>query len=85
MKELFAAINHVCSSVEAKILITIIAHEDEGLFAPTPEYMLLMTGITQKNHYFANRKKLIEKGYINISPNGALSANREKIIFDYNT
>lgn len=85
MKELFAAINHVCSSIEAKILITIIAHEDEGLFAPTPEYMLRMTGITRKNHYFANRKKLVEKGYINISPDGTISINKGKIISDYNT
>ena len=83
MKDLFAAINNLCTSIESKILITIIAHENDILFAPTAEYMLRMTGITRKNHYFANRKKLIEKGYINMGQDGALSINKEKIMSDY--
>lgn len=81
---LFAAINRLCTGVESKILFTIIAHTSNKPFIPTTEYMLNMTGLTQKNHYFVNRKKLIDKGYINIASDGSLGIDINKIISDYN-
>lgn len=81
---LFTAINRLCTGVESKILFTIIAHTNNKPFIPTTEYMLIMTGLTQKNHYFVNRKKLVDKGYINIATDGSLGINVNKIVSDYN-
>lgn len=80
-KELFAAINTLFTGVESKILITIIGHG--WPFMPSIKYMLKMTGLTQNNHYFINRKKLIDNGYIVLQENGTMSVNTNKILNEY--
>lgn len=81
-RDLFIAINNLCTGVESKILFTIIGHEHDSLFTPSSEYMMNMTGLTQKNHYFVNRKKLMDKGYIQIGADG-MRVNMNAILQDY--
>lgn len=72
--DLFSAINNLCTGSEGKILMSIIGG------CSSTEDMLKMTGITKSNHYFAIRKKLIDKGYITINP---MCVNSDKILSDY--
>ena len=72
--DLFAAINNICTGSEGKILMALIGGPS------STNDMLKMTGITKPNHYFAIRKKLINKGYINSS----MQVDSNKIMFDYN-
>lgn len=72
--DLFSAINNICTGSEGKILMSIIGG------CSSTEDMLKMTGITKSNHYFAIRKKLINKGYISLDP---IRVNSDKILSDY--
>ena len=80
--ELFAAINNLLPGNEAKLLLTLLGCKGDGSFAPSTKYILNMTGISKPNHYFSTRKKLEEKGYIEIDEDGNLYINTEKILKD---
>ena len=73
--DLFSAINNICTGSEGKILMALIG----GVSSAND--MLKMTGITKPNHYFAIRKKLINKGYIDSS----MHVDSNKIMCDYNS
>ena len=82
-QDLFTAINHLCTGIESKILITAIGLEDNHCPAPTVDYMMAATGITQKNHYFVNRRKLIDKNYLSLNPDGTMHVHTSNILYDY--
>ena len=77
---LFAAINKKFTGNEAKILLTLLGCKGDGSFSPSTAYMLNMTGIKHPNHYFATRKKLEEKGYIELDEQGNIYIDINKII-----
>lgn len=81
-EDLFIAINNLCTGVESKILFAIIGHGENTPFIPKPTYMQKLTGLTQQNHYYINRKKLIDKGYIVMDRDG-LHVNTDAILNDY--
>lgn len=78
--ELFAAVNNLLPGNEAKLLLTLLGCKGDGSFCPSTQYILNMTGITKPNHYFSARKKLEEKGYLEIDEEGNLYINTEKIL-----
>jgi hypothetical protein len=77
--ELFAKINSVCTYNEQKVLLTLLGCKGDGSFCPSTQYMLSMTGISRPNHYFAVRKQLIDKGYIE-EKDGDLYISVDKIL-----
>ena len=77
--ELFAKINSVFTYNEQKVLLTLLGCKGDGSFCPSTQYMLNMTGITRPNHYFAVRKQLIDKGFIE-EQDGDLYISVEKIL-----
>ncbi len=78
--DLFSAINKLCPGNEAKILLTLLGCKGDGSFSPSTQYILNMTGISKTNHYFATRKKLENKKYIEIDEDGSLHINTERIL-----
>lgn len=62
--ELFAAINHLCTGNEAKVLLTLLGCKGDGSFSPSTQYILNMTGIPKANHFHSIRKALTDKKYI---------------------
>ena len=78
--DLFVAINNKCPSTEAKILMTLLGCKGDGSFAPSTQYMLATTGITQPNNYFAARKRLMERGYIETDEEGNVYVNVDRIL-----
>ena len=81
--ELFAAINTLFNGNEAKLLLAFLGCKGDGSFSPSTKYMLKMTGITRPNHYFSTRKKLEDKGYIDLDDQGNLYINTKKIMDQY--
>ena len=77
---LFVAINNKCTGNEAKILLTLLGCKGDGSFCASTQYMLNATGITKPNHYFATRKKLEDKGYIETDEKGNIYINTQNII-----
>ena len=83
--DLFAAINTLFNGNEAKLLLTLLGCKGDGSFSPSTKYMLKMTGITRPNHYFATRKRLEDKNYIESDDQGNLYINTKKIMDQYNS
>lgn len=79
---LFVAINNLCTGVESKILFSILGYEPDELCPLTNSQIMKLSGFTQNNHYFVNRKKLVSKGYIVIGTNG-MHVNTDAIMKDY--
>lgn len=80
---IFVAINHLCTGNEAKILFALLGCKGDGSFSPSTKYMLTMTGIKKPNHYFATRKKLEDKKYIETDEQNNLYINIDNILKEY--
>ena len=80
--DVFAAVNNQCNGNEAKVLLTLLGCKGDGSFSPSTAYMLKMTGINRPNHYFEIRKKLEDKGYIELDEDGNLYIDVDKILED---
>ena len=77
--ELLRAINHLCTYIEAKILLAAIHYNGTK---PTFAQIQQLTGIPHSNNYFKVRKQLIDRGYLFIDDNGA-HVNTDVILKDY--
>ena len=77
--DLFAKINNTFTYNEQKILLALLGCKGDGTFSPSAQYILNITGIKNKNHYFAARKKLIENGYLEMQE-GNIYVNIDKIM-----
>lgn len=77
--ELLRAVNHLCTYIEAKILLAAIHYDGTK---PTFAQMQQLTGITYPNHYFKYRKQLVDRGYLFIDDNG-VHVNTDTILKDY--
>lgn len=78
--DLFAAINNQLSGNEAKVLLTLLGCKGDGSFSPSLGYMQKMTGISKPNNYYATRKKLEEKGFIQVDEQGNIYIDTQKIL-----
>lgn len=81
-RELLQAINNLCTYNEQKLLLTLLGCKGDGSFSPSTEYILGMSGITKPNHYYAARKNLEERNYIEVK-DGAIHVSTERILDDY--
>lgn len=79
---LFAAINHLCSGNEAKVLFALLSCKGDGSFSPTTQYMLDLTGIPKPNHFHSVRKALTDKGYLE-EKGGDIYIDTTKILEEY--
>lgn len=77
--ELLRAINHLCTYIEAKILLAAIHYNGTK---PTFAQIQQLTGIPHSNNYFRVRKQLIDRGYLCIDDNG-VHINADAILKDY--
>ena len=77
---LFSAINNQLSGNEAKVLLTLLGCKGDGSFSPSLGYMQKMTGISQPNNYYKTRKKLEDKGYIQVDEKGNIYVDTQKIL-----
>jgi hypothetical protein len=77
--ELLRAINHLCTYIEAKILLAAMHYDD---VRPTFAQIQQLTGIPHSNNYFKVRKQLIDSGYLFIDDNG-VHVNTNAILKDY--
>lgn len=77
--ELLSAIHHLCTYIEAKILLAAIHYNGTK---PTFTQIQQLTGIAYSNHYFKYRKQLIDRGYLFIDDNG-VHVNTNAILKDY--
>ena len=80
--DLFSAINNLFNGNESKILLTLLGCKGDGSFSPSTQYMLKMTGITKSNNYFKIRKKLEDKGYIQVDETGNIYVDVDQILAD---
>ena len=80
--DLFSAINNLFNGNESKILLTLLGCKGDGSFSPSTQYMLKMTGITKPNNYFKIRKKLEDKGYIQVDETGNIYVDVDQILAD---
>lgn len=80
--DLFIAINNLCTGNEAKILLTLLACKGDGSFSPNIQYMQNMTGISKPNNFYAIRKTLTDKKYIE-EQDGDIYINTEYILKKY--
>jgi hypothetical protein len=77
--ELLRAINHLCTYIEAKILLAVIHYNG---IRPTFTQIQQLTGIPHSNNYFRVRKQLVDRGYLFIDDNG-VHVNTDTILKDY--
>ncbi len=77
---LFSAINNQLGGNEAKVLLTLLGCKGDGSFSPSTAYMQKMTGITQPNNYYKTRKKLEDKGYIQVDQEGNIYIDTQRIL-----
>ena len=77
--ELLSAIHHLCTYIEAKILLAVIHYNG---IKPTFAQIQQLTGIAYPNHYFKYRKQLVDRGYLFIDDNG-VHVNPDAILKDY--
>ena len=78
--ELFAAVNTLFNGNEAKVMLALLGCKGDGSFSPSAQYIQSVTGITHPNNYYKTRKKLEEKGYIEVDKDGNLYINTQKIL-----
>lgn len=81
-KELLQAINHLCTYNEQRLLLTLLGCKGDGSFSPSIDYILSISGITKPNHYYAARKSLEDKGYLEIK-DGDIYVSPDIILDDY--
>lgn len=77
--DLLIAIHHLCTYTEYKILFAAAYYEGTN---PTFAEIQKITGITQPNNYFRERKQLVRLGYLTVDNNG-IHVNVDKILTDY--
>jgi hypothetical protein len=77
--ELLSAINHLCTYIEAKILLASMHYNGTK---PTFAQIQQLTGIPHSNNYFRVRKQLIDRDYLFIDDNGVY-INADAILKDY--
>ena len=77
---LFSAINNQLSGNEAKVLLTLLGCKGDRSFSPSTAYMLKMTGISQPNNYYKTKKRLEEKGYIQVDEQGNIYVDVHNIL-----
>ncbi len=77
--ELLRAINHLCTYIEAKILLASMHCNGTK---PTFAQIQQLTGIPHSNNYFRVRKQLVDRGYLFIDDNGVY-VNTDAILKDY--
>ena len=77
--ELLSSIHHLCTYIEAKILLATIHYDGTK---PTFVQMQQLTGIPHSNNYFRVRKQLVDRGYLFIDNNG-VHVNTDAILKDY--
>ena len=78
--ELFAAINQICNGNEAKVLLTLLGCKGDGSFAPSSAYVQRMSGITQPSNYYKIRAQLEKKGLIQVSSDGSIHIDAQRIV-----
>jgi hypothetical protein len=77
--DLLVAIHHLCTYTEYKILFAAAYYEGTN---PTFAEIQDVTGITQPNNYFRERKQLVRLGYLTVD-NNSMHVNVDKILADY--
>lgn len=75
---LIQKLNNTFTGDALKVMLTYLSCTGDGSFAPSTEYMLKMTGISNPGNFYRIRKQLINQGYI------TYDATKKEILIDVN-